>query len=284
MNCIFSMLYAGLGNKFGGLLKSYELSKLLNKKLTLLNVNNNLGRIHLDSIFDIDDSINYLEFNKFKEINILDEVNDFILKNLSDIPIYTSNRKSNLIGHKILITDNIDNIKHNSFVLHSHVVPSIDTFILKDFFKDFKIKNNILDIINHDINELQLDSSVFGIHHRGTDHPLSNHNKKSVINVINSNLDKKIFLITDDCEFENEMYKYPNVFFRKKSNESYSKKFNSGDWSMFNIDRSFENGVDAFIDMILLSKTNISLSPMNGSTFFNVIKEFSKINIINNNI
>jgi hypothetical protein len=53
---------------------------------------------------------------------------------------------------------------------------------------------------------------------------------------------------------------------------------------MSNIDRSFENGIDAFIDMILLSKTNISLSPMNGSTFFNVIKEFSKINIINNNI
>jgi hypothetical protein len=274
-NTILPVLFAGVGNKLGSLFSAVILTEKFNKKLFVLNVNTNIGSVNLNSIFDFD--YPYKDFSSFIEIDQLID---------TSIPIYTT--KSFNFKRKCLSHDSFNKYKlPHSFLYLSHKPRDISLANLNIFLQKFKINSKVKDQIDEFVQNNGLNKDVYGLHIRASDFPDRNENINYAKKFIESNQNKKIFICTDEKQVENDLSLYKNVFFRKK--ESYTKKLNiQSSWNEqqfdkkydtinFNCSRDNECSIDAFIDMILLSKTNLSSSRNCGSTFFSWCEHFSRV-------
>lgn len=276
-NTIMPVLFAGIGNKFGSLLSGFTVAEKLNKKLFILNVNVNFGMLDLHSLFDFD--YPYKEYLSFDEI---DEEIDI------SIPVFTT--KTFSFKRKCLSHDSFMST-HNSFdsfMYLSHVGINLSTQDLYNFFQKFKVKVEIKTAVNDFCTENNINKNVLGLHIRASDFPNKNQNINFAKNFVENNQTKKIFLCTDEEEVENLFTEYKNVIIRKK--KFYTQKLNENDhWNQkysnnsigvnFNSMRSKECNIESFIDMILLSKTNL-INTNSGSTFYRWTSIFSTIDVI----
>lgn len=276
-NNVLPVLFAGLGNKLGSLYSGFILSQELNKKLFVLNVNTNIGSVDLRSIFDFDYPSR--DFSSFIEIDQTIDIS---------MPIYTT--KSFNFKRKCLLHESFNKSKlPSSFLYLTHKPRDMSVNNLNTFLKNFKVNSNIKEQIEEFVQNTGLDKDVYGLHIRASDFPDRTENINYAKKFIESNPAKKIFICTDEEQVENDMSSYNNVFFRRK--RSYTQKRNEqNSWNNqqfdekyasinFNCLRDKECNIDAFIDMILLSKTNLSVSRNCGSTFFSWCQHFSRVNI-----
>ena len=157
--------------------------------------------------------------------------------------------------------------------------------------------NKLIDIING----LALSEQVFvktaeynvsdciGIHIRRTDYgkkPYLDDNQLE--NEVRANIDRKYFLCSDEKDVEMKFKKYDNVLLFEKKN--YVEKFNAkAKWKSyivdtdgrsfpFNVNRSKTSSIEAFCDMVLLSRTATRLNT-SGSSFLKCADLMSKTNI-----
>lgn len=140
----------------------------------------------------------------------------------------------------------------------------------------FKILPSILEEVDSFCEEHGINKDCYGVHVRATDN-LSSRNLNYAEQQVKSR--KKVFICSDEQEIEDHFNKYQNVVTRKK--KFYVEKIVPGGWRIppppndptkcYNVNRTKESVVEAFIDLLILSRTNFSCI---GSTFCKLAKLF----------
>lgn len=161
---------------------------------------------------------------------------------------------------------NFSNLPHkNTVIFYNAFIGQPDKEVIKENFNKLKPKKDIVDKINNILIELKIDKNTIGIHARGTDFFREKVEKYFPIieNELNDNND--IFFCSDDPDWENIIKKkYPNIKMRSNKDNVYkidkSRNYNS------NIMTPLDSVKDAYIDMVLLSKTNFK--HFNGESSF----------------
>jgi hypothetical protein len=189
------------------------------------------------------------------------------------------------------INDDIESIEHSKgrdiiyynslipeFIKHEDLINKIKSLRikedrLKDVF-DFCKKNNIGE------------ENVDGVHVRMTDFP-ENIKVDELLDYVKSS-GNKTFVCSDDEEYESKFLNFPNVVTLNKN--SYATKMDmnlgwndltedtEGRYFNFNVNRSPESVVEAFKDLLILSRTNI-IKTSNTSTFLKLSTLYSNIKL-----
>jgi FkbM family methyltransferase len=152
--------------------------------------------------------------------------------------------------------------------------------------KSLEIREDILsEIINFYNNNIGEGEIADGVHVRLTDFP-ENINIDGLFEYVKSS-GNKTFVCSDDKEGELKFSNLPNVVTFTKSD--YAAKMNldsgwrdltedtEGRYFYFNVKRSAQSVIEAFKDLLILSRTNI-IKTSNTSTFLNLAMLYSKLN------
>jgi hypothetical protein len=269
MRKIIALLDGGLGNKFNGLYSAIHLSKLYNKTLHINNVRNNMGDFDLKKLFNIP-----YEYTEYTHTQFDKAIPIFLHKNY-----FKYNRN----------THNISTIN-----------PSIEEFIfltdriimndigLRNVINDLSINENIKNVVSEFLVKNNINKNTIGIHIRGSDSSCRLQNINDSFDLINKNRNKMIFACTDEREIFDKFKQYNNIVYYNTT--QFTEKFNKQlDWNgsvvdsdnrrwNYNATRNEQSVIDAFIELMILSKTNIVSN--NSSTFLKWAKRFGESNLI----
>lgn len=273
MEKVIALLDGGLGNKFNGLYSALYLSKLYNKQLHINNVRNNMGDFDLNKLFDI--PYEYTEF-----------INTEFDKTIpSSIPIFLHKKYFNFNRQTYHISNVNSECKDFIFLTDRLIIPESELY---STINDLKLNNSIKQIINEFLTKNNINKNTIGIHIRGSDSPRRIDNINHAFNLINQNQNNKIFVCTDEKEISDYIKQYKNIVSYNTTN--FTEKFNKSlDWNgsvidsdnrkwNYNATRNEQSVLDAFVELLILSKTNIITE--NNSSFLIWAKRFSKSNLL----
>jgi hypothetical protein len=267
----------GLGNRLGVLIGGILTAQKLNRTPILCWPENTWCGCSFNNLFDSEYQIINLDINKLFSQNINNKF--MIHENQTNLQLeqyYPSLENINIFKN---IEDENIIYYHNSipsYFSEEEVLEVLSKFIIKP-----DIKNNVLKFTNKN----KIDNNVLGIHFRKTDFQ-SFLNEEETLNYINSNPKINFFICSDSLETEEKFSILNNVLIYPKNN--YVTKLKNGSWNdlttdnegrqmNFNVNRSKESVIEGFIDLLILSKTNIIVE--SHSTFLKFAKLYSKINI-----
>lgn len=273
MKKIYNYCDGGLGNRLGSLLGGLYLSKKLNYDYEIFWVNTRWCSCPFDDLFE--------PTLKFQEGTLTDifSKNDSCLYLTHDFGFRPPSHVKS-ISFVMMNNLNYDEFPCN-IVYNNNLFPSfigIETNI--NLLKELKINNKILNRVKNFVEENNIDENTVGLHVRRTDNP-NKLDDKVYIDVINKNLDKKVFLCSDDEDVENRFSQFSNVIVHKKNNY-VQKVTQDSDWTSdngTNIFRQRDAVIDGFVDMLILSRTT-PVELFDG-TFFRYAQYYNKINIFN---
>ena len=131
----------------------------------------------------------------------------------------------------------------------------------------------------------KIDRGVVGLHIRKTDTG-SLADEDEIYRYVLSNTDRKFFLCSDNPDTENRFFELKNVVAYPKS--SQVEKLQDGEWRdsvvdqtgrkyLFNVNRPRQQIIEAFVDMLILSRTTINRQSK--STFCGIAERFSTVEI-----
>jgi len=274
----------GLCNRLCSLLGGLFIAKELS--ISYINLIWN-GDTYCDCNFE---KLFYFYFDKLNDLSI-----DF------EKMIFLSHVERNDIKFFKVFKHNINSIKDiklmdNDIVYNNN---QIDDYINDDSI--IKILNTIL--INKEILKIvydyckinNIDKNVFGIHLRRTDNGNNIDDTQNKINKVKNTPNKKFFVCSDDPNTENLFKEYKNVIIFPKT--KYVEKIDKDkDWYVdkpifhnyyYNIYRSEEAVIQGFIDLLILSRTNLDfmdslyISKKYGGSFLYFAFLYNNINIFN---
>ena len=149
--------------------------------------------------------------------------------------------------------------------------------------KTFKITSSILISAKSFCYQHSIGKKTKGVHLRKTDHGRQIDSDQMFSSILN---DKKsgYFVCSDDKTTEDKFNKLKNVLVYPKT--SYVEKLVDGEWTTkikdsegrifpFNVDRSKQSVIEAFIDLLILSRTNIIIR--NKSSFLDWAKIYALV-------
>jgi hypothetical protein len=150
--------------------------------------------------------------------------------------------------------------------------------------KTFKIASNILLQAKFFCEQHNIGKNIKGVHLRKTDHGRQIDSDQMFENILN---DKKsgYFICSDDKDTEDKFNELKNVLVYPKT--SYVEKLIDGGWTTkikdsegrifpYNVDRSKQSVIEAFVDLLVLSRTNIIIR--NKSSFLGWAKIYALVN------
>ena len=268
----------GLGNRLGVIVGGFIIAKYLAREPKIIWPENTwCGCNFLDlfeTSFEIDNS----------------NINEVFNQNLNNICLIHENQTKHHIERQYYPSkENIDILQacNDPDILYYH--NSIPDFIQEheclEVLNALKIKKEIIDNVMQFCNQKDITNNVQGIHFRKTDYGNLIDENNIEKNIMYSS--KKFFICSDDKETELKFLKYKNVIIRHKQN--YVDKLNaSGGWNdnivdlegrhfRFNVNRSKDAVIDGFIDMLILSRTNIVIDSI--SSFLKFSKLYNKIDL-----
>jgi hypothetical protein len=272
----------GLGNRLNVLIGGLFLCKKFNKDPIINWPQNNWCGCNFDDLYTFKCSNLNLPINELFQIAINENQHFILHENQTTLPIfYTHSNNFNQINS--LLTTNANAIYYHN------VIPSFINFSEQVFLlKTVNIQQNILKTVLTFCEINNITKNTIGLHIRRTDFP----NQKplsEVIDFVQKSSNHDFFVCSDDAEAEKELLKLSNVCsFNKKE---YVQKFALGYWNSritdnegrafnFNVNRNRQSVIEAFIDMLILSRTKIIKHV--GSTFSDFAELYSHINIFDN--
>lgn len=150
----------------------------------------------------------------------------------------------------------INNLEHdNTIIFFNDFIGPLNPEIIKQNFLQLEPKKEITERINYLSDTLKITKNTIGIHARGTD--FIGEKLESYFPIIEKelNMGSDIFFCSDDPDWEkNILLRYPMVKVRPQKNHVYKSREDS-DYSC-NVVTPLDAIIDAYIDMILLSKSN----------------------------
>ena len=268
----------GLGNRFNSLLGGLWLCKILDASPILWWPIKNNCACEFNDIFSNDLPVvtkhtntiydNYQNFFFLAHTKLIDQIPNNHLHPHNKTNIYNS----------ILTSKDI-------VYMHNKLERYIDDEIFYDQLCSLNIQNNILERVLNFCRDNKINRKIKGIHIRKTDGALRFDEDKMLEHIKNT---KKItyFVCSDDKETEDRFNTLKNVIINPKQN--FVEKLTGGSWrtnvidsegrkSKYNIMRSKEAIIEGFIDMLILSRTNIIVN--NKSSFLGFAKRYSNIDL-----
>jgi len=270
----------GLGNRLLSMFSALFFAKRANKPFIIHWPSNNWCGCNLTDIFASNYNISNFDI-KFIDKFILNKcvllVHESQIKHKENKIILNGKLSQKDIVK--LMTDESD-VFYYSNCLHS----SINSGEIIDSINELKISDNIFtDISKYDV------SNCYGVHIRKTDYgrPLYIGENK-LENEVKNNPDKQYFVCSDEKEIEMRFKKYRNVLLFEKQNYVEKLRVNA-EWKSnitdnmgrvfsFNVNRPKAASIEAFCDMVLLSRTALRLKT-SGSSFLACAELMSKTNL-----
>lgn len=265
MKKLFIYCDGGFGNRFNALIVGLALSRHLKYEPIILWPSTNWCRSTFNSLFESDYKIIEEHLKYFgSDVNAY----EFIMHgNFLNFP--TNVKHPNSLGSFDNLINFCKNTTKENIVYNNDSIPKyISPSELSLSIKELPFKKEIIDKVESFIKSNNLDSEFFGVHLRNTDfYEAHKANFDSLYQTIVENPDKKYFVCSDDKDLETRFSKLDNVFVYQK--ETYVEKLNDdGDWRStivdeygiqqpFNIERSDSSVIEAMVDLIILSKSNI---------------------------
>jgi hypothetical protein len=266
----------GLGNRLSTIIGGIHLAKKINYDYEILWPQARWCNCNFDDLYDkknnyVNLSINPNDYIIHNNINlIISHVNIGYPKNIKTIP--QSNNISNI---------NFSNYS-NIFYYNNSIPIYISSEDSSKYLSKIKISEYILGEVKKFINEFNISNQTLGLHIRRTDGPMIISNDE-YFNFINRLYPKQVFVCSDEEDIEKKLQNhFKNVISRNKL--QYVEKFIDAPWitdklpEIYNIVRDRQSVIDAFIDMLILSRTNI-LNFRNIGTFYQLSKLYKKIEL-----
>jgi hypothetical protein len=198
--------------------------------------------------------------------------------------IQTGKVLKNVFDHS-LESINLINSLFQDIVYYHNKIP--DYFLEDDVIrqlKTFKIVSNILLPAKSFCDQHGIEKTTKVVHLRKTDHGRQIDSDQMFENILN---DKKsgYFICSDDKDTEDKFNELKNVLVYPKT--SYVEKLVDGEWTTkikdsegrifpYNVDRSKQSVIEAFVDLLVLSRTNIIIR--NKSSFLGWAKIYALVN------
>jgi hypothetical protein len=150
------------------------------------------------------------------------------------------------------------------------------------------INSHVANCVQEFCQHNHVDTTVAGLHLRKTEN--FNLNEESLYEQVSNTPAQRYFVCSDDQATQERFAQLPNVCARAKTN--YVEKLIPGDWyesttdtdgrqTKYNINRNKQSVIEAFVDMLILSRTWIR--PTVKSSFLNFARYFAHANIQLNN-
>lgn len=266
----------GLGNRMGCLIGGLYFAKETNRTPIVIWPENNWCGCSFEDLFEFT-----MEFKNWGLNETVSNTNnfDYVVHEFSQFSQFNLNLFQNNYESLIHFKE-----KKTNVVYYHNVIPEyIDEQIQLNHLKNLKINIKILQEVKTFLNKFG-NKKVYGIHFRKTDfHNFLNEDFYD--NAIKQNLNDLFFVCSDDKETELKFKQNQNVITYEKNN--YVSKLIDGSWNdgiidsegrrfRFNVNRSKQSVMEAFVDMLILSNTEI-ITPNTGSTFLNFSKLYKKI-------
>jgi len=271
-NSVIVIMDGGLGNKFNGLFQGIYFSNFYHKDLVVNNVRNRSTDFDLRLLFDF--NFTYIE-NTITELD----------KKLEpSIPLY-AHRKDIKYNRQVFLNQPIG--KDSTFLLLNDRL-NVTPEDLKSCYSRLKINSTIKDKVNRFVSDNNIDNNTLGLHIRASDFPSRDENIHYAYNFIKNNPTKRIFICTDEKAVEDFLKPNKNLVFYNKSH--YTEKQNpAAGWNgqvidsdnrrwNYNASRNEFSIIEAFIEMLILSKTNMHGNSR--STFLGWAKRFKESGLI----
>jgi hypothetical protein len=267
----------GLGNRLGVLIGGILTAQKLDRTPILCWPENTWCGCSFDDLFDSEHQVINLDINKLFSQHIDDKF--IIHENQTNLQLEQYYPSLETIDFFKSINDENVIYYHNStpqYFSQEEILTILSKLNIKS-----NIKNNVFEFINKN----KIDNNTLGIHFRKTDFQTFL-NEEEAFNYINSNSKINFFICSDSFETEEKFSTLNNVIIYPKNN--YVTKLKEGSWNdltvdnegrqmNFNINRSKESVIEGFIDLLILSRTNIIVE--SHSTFLKFAKLYNKINI-----
>jgi len=263
----------GLGNRLCSLIGGLHLSYKLNYDFEIIWLQTRWCNCNFEDLFD----------NNINHINLSKNLDDYINEN--NITLILSHDK---VGYSenieyILQSDDIDKLDFSShdkiFYRHNSIPTYINEHNSSKYLSTIKISDKILNQVKNFTEEHNINHNTIGLHIRRTDYHITT-TDELYFNFVDFLKSRDVFVCSDEEEIEKKLKnKFSNVIVRNKL--QYVQKFVDGPWRMnhlegtdglFNVKRDRQSVIDAFIDMLILSRTNI--------IFFNNIGSFYQLSNI----
>lgn len=166
---------------------------------------------------------------------------------------------------------------------HNKIPKFFDQEKVFNLSRQLKIKSSIKQQVESFVSKNFINKSTRGLHIRKTDFPNQLDSDALFYSTSKDKLNK-YFICSDDKATEEQFSALENVCALEKS--SYVQKLNEGEWRQttkdtsgrifnFNIDRPKQSVIEAFVDLLILSKTTIVVK--NKSTFLSWAHIYSVI-------
>lgn len=297
-NKIIAIMEGGMGNKFGCIFHAYQLAKDTGKELVISSVRNMHGNVGFHHLFSKENGISEYE-------NTITELDSLVPK---DVPFLL--HKSHFVKCGAIKPDR--EVMYHRGMSHEQLVDHIKSLnsccylvdgyhamqhpeMMTNVVTDLKIHEDLLSKVLEICSEYQIDKTVKGIHIRATDWPYKQETIDNAYSTIQRLVEEdplqKIFVCCDEQSIEKDLCEQlPNniIVFNKNS---YVKKAVEGTWREdvpdvdgrvcnYNTLRDEESVIEAFIDMLILSRTTIEYGhPI--SSFWYFAKIYSNLSLLN---
>lgn len=265
----------GLGNRLNSLIGALILSDLINADSVIHWPENNWCGCKFEDLFNTEYEIKSDGVNKTTE----DNMNNLFLihenqTRFNPVNVYTHSKYS----IDIICQSDLDIVYYHNSIPEYFTEEQV---LLK--LRTLKINDSIIAEVNKFIDDHKIDKSVYGILFRKTDYQ-SNPNINIDTSYVLKNIDPnyRYYICSDDKETECAFKNLSNVCVYPKT--SYVEKYQPGGWNdqivdcegrmnNFNVNRPSKSVIEAFIALLIMSKTNIIVEFP--STFLHYAKRYS---------
>lgn len=262
MQTIYIYCDGGFGNRYNALIGGLQLAVWTGRAPKIIWNTNNWCGAEFNALFNSELSIIEFDHTTFfnQDLAYIIHENQFKLTSFYRHPDSFTQSE---------ITDYIQNSSKNIFYCHNS---------LAKFTNNSTIVETVLPIIPFKADLIKQASDIInkhgeeyiGVHLRKTDF-CPTFDETIIRDAIVDNPQVKFFICSDEQETENFYTQYHNVFLHNKS--QYVEKLVDGTWNSyivdqlgnpfpFNVNRSQQSVLDAVIDLLLLSRSNILSTDM----------------------
>jgi hypothetical protein len=258
----------GLGNRLNSLIGGLLTSPLIGTQPEICWPINNWCRCHFDDLFSTELSVTSHSINEI----FLDEQKIYLIHENQLGKVFT-----NTYPHSLDSIEKIKNLTQDIVYFHN----STEKILLS--LSNFKINEKILETVNYFCENNNITKQVKGIHLRKTDHGRQLDSDAIWLQCKND-LHTRYFVCSDDKLTEEKFKQLPNITIFPK--EFYVEKLVEGSWNdkikdtdgrifAYNVNRSKNSVIEAFIDLLILSRTTIVIK--NKSSFLGWAKIYSNL-------
>ena len=281
MKKLYILCDHGLGNRLGSLVGGLKTAELLNYQPIVCWPINNWCQAEFHELFR---SPIELESNDFATM-LVNQIHDLGLPFFFISQLTKDTISKNYFENSLLAVEEIRKLNSDALFSCAKLPKSYGVSIedISKYLKYLGIAKSIGTAVEKFVIENKIDKTVRGVHIRKTDS--KNHIDENIVfeNMKNSP-QQRYFICSDDKSIEDKFVTLSNVIIFPKS--TYVEKLQDGHWRdnvtddagrniVFNMNRPKQAMIEAFVDMLILSKTKIDR--MSKSTFRGMAERYQGI-------